>query len=366
MVNKKTFLILLFVAQLTAVGAATRPAWQFSLGSACPGSPAYSAGRAVVTTKNGLLLALDGDGKISWQQKLPGGCLAAAAVDTDNDIYVACAEGTVLRFTSAGKRVWQANLDVEMLATPLLSTDALYAVGAGGRVSKVRKKDGALVKKIELGLPVHSSPVWDAGRKVLLVPTKNYFLFALDTELNVRWKYRTAGVIYSVPAVTPRNEVYLTSMDHHLYKLDNGGRLLWKFKAKGWVKASPVIDEKGRVYFGSYDRNFYAVSDDGKPLWQYKGKAQFTASAAVDAAGNLYCGDTSGTVYALNRDGNLIWQYKSPDFITADLTILPDKVLLAGSIDGILLAFRTGQPLAKKAWWAKYLGNLANSGFDEQ
>ena len=366
MILKKSSLIVLCLALVTTAGAETRPAWKFSLGSACPGSPAYSAGRAIVTTKNGALLALDGNGKVSWQQTLPAGCLAAPAVDADNDIYVACAEGTVLRFTSAGKRVWQVDLDVEMLATPLLAAEALYAVGGSGRVSKIRKKDGRLMKKVELGLPVHSSPVWDAGRKVLLVPTKDYFLFALDSELNVRWKYRTAGVIYSVPAVTPQNEVYLTSMDHHLYKLDGNGRLLWKYKSKGWIKASPVIDENGRVYFGSYDRNFYAVSAVGKPLWQYKGKAQFTASAVVDAAGNLYCGDTSGTVYALDRDGKLAWEYKSPDFITADLTILPEKLLLAGSIDGILLAFRTGQPLAKKAWWAKYMGNLANSGFDEQ
>ena len=220
MINKISFFALLFVGQLLALGAATRPAWQLSLGSACAGSPAYSAGRAIVATKNGVLLALDKNGRVSWQQTLPAGCLAAPAVDADNDIYVACAEGTVLRFTSAGKRVWQADLDVEMLATPLLSADALYAVGGTGRVSKVRKKDGALMKKVELGLPVHSSPVWDAGRKVLLVPTKDYFLFALDSELSVRWKYKTAGVIYSVPAVTPAERGVLTSMDHYLYKLD--------------------------------------------------------------------------------------------------------------------------------------------------
>jgi outer membrane protein assembly factor BamB len=365
MIKKNIFFIVLVFTLLTTAVAETRPAWTFSLGSACPGSPAVAAGRAVVATRDGVLLALDKDGKESWQRKLPGGCLASPALDANGDIFVACADGTVLRFTAAGKEVWRVDLDDEMLATPLLAADALYAVGGAGRVSKVSKKDGALMKKIELALPVHSSPVWDAGKKNLLVPTKDNFLFALDTELNVRWKFKTTGVIYSAPAVTPLNEVYFTAMDHHLYKLDNNGRLLWKYRAKGWVKASPVIDEKGRVYFGSYDRNFYAVSDDGQPLWQYKGKAQFTASAAIDAAGNLYCGDTSGTVYALDRNGRLVWEYKSPDFITADLTIMPDKLLLAGSIDGILLAFRTGQPLAKKAWWAKYLGNLSNSGFDE-
>ena len=81
--------------------------------------------------------------------------------------------------------------------------------------------------------------------------------------------------------------------------------------------------------------------------------------AVVSAGGETFL------VYALGRDGRLIWEHKSPDFITSDLAILPTKVLLAGSIDGTLLAFRIDQPMSQKAWWAKYLGNLANSGFDE-
>jgi len=343
-----------------------QPIWKTALAGASAGSPAVFAGKTIVATKNGSLIALGSAGQLSWKQTLPGGCLAAPSVDANGDIYVACANGFLLRFTVAGKPVWQVELKQELLATPLLAAETLFTVSGEGRVSKVRKKDGVVLKQVELHLPVHSSPVWDAGRKNLLLPAKDHFLVAIDMDLKVRWKFRTAGVILSVPAVTPGNETYVTSMDHHLYKLAASGKMIWKYKARGWLKASPVIDDKGRVYFGSYDRHFYALSSDGRPLWQFQGKAQFTASAAIDEAGNLYCGDTSGTVYALDRDGKLSWQYKSPDFITADLTILPEGVLVAGSIDGMLLAFNIQQPLARKAWWAKYLGNLANSGFDEQ
>ena len=51
--------------------------------------------------------------------------------------------------------------------------------------------------------------------------------------------------------------------------------------------------------------------------------------------------------------GKLAWQYKHADFISADMAILPEKILLAGSIDGTLLAFRIQQPLSRPAWWAK-------------
>jgi outer membrane protein assembly factor BamB len=364
---KKTFFVaLLCLSSLLPANVDKKPLWKIQLGAECAGSPAAFAQTAIAVTKNGMLGTLDSAGKTIWQRKLPAGCLATPAVAPDGDIYVACVDGSLLRFSAVGEQIWRINLEQELQATPLLAAETIFAVSASGQVYKIGQKDGVILKKIALNLVVHSSPVWDTQRHNLLLPIKNHYLLALSQDLQVLWKFETPGVIYSVPAVTPKNEIYLTSMDHCLYKLTAAGRLLWKYKAKGWLKASPVIDEKGRVYFGGYDNHFYAVNRDGKLLWRFQGKASFTASAALDAAGNVYCGDTSGTVYALDRDGKLIWQYKSEDFITADLAILPEKILLAGSIDGMLLAFRIEQPLSRKAWWAKYLGNLHNSGYDEQ
>jgi outer membrane protein assembly factor BamB len=364
---KKIFFIALFCFSLllTATGD-KKPLWKIQLGAECAGLPASCAGTVIIVTKNGTLAALDSAGATVWKQKLPAGCLAPPAIAPNGDIYVACADGSLLRFSAGGAQIWRIQLEQELLATPLLAAGTLFAVSGSGQVWRIRQKDGAIQKKIALNLPVHSSPVWDARRQILLLAVKDFHLLAISQELQVLWKFKTLGVNYSVPAVTPKNEIYLTSMDHNLYKLTADGRLLWKYKARGWLKASPVIDEKGRVYFGGYDKYFYAVDMDGKLLWRFLGKASFTASAALDEAGNVYCGDTSGTVYALDRNGKLAWQYKSEDFITGDMTILPDKILLAGSIDGTLLAFKLEQPLSRKAWWAKYLGNLRNSGYDEQ
>jgi outer membrane protein assembly factor BamB len=360
------FVVLFCLSLLLTASIDKKPLWKIQQGAECAGSPAASAGSVIMVTKNGMLGALDSAGTTLWQQMLPAGCLAAPAIAPNNDIYVACIDGSLLRISAEGKTIWRINLEQELLATPLLATETLFAVSSSGRVWRIGQKDGVILNKLELQLPVHASPIWDARKRNLLVPVKDFYLLALNQELQVLWKFKTLGVIASSPAVTPKNEIYLTSMDRHLYKLTAAGRLLWKYKARGWLKGSPVIDEKGRVYFGGYDKYFYAVNMDGKLLWRFLGKASFTAGAALDAAGNVYCGDTSGTVYALDRNGKLAWRYKSEDFITADMAILPEKILLAGSIDGTLLAFKIERPLSRKAWWAKYLGNLRNSGYDEQ
>lgn len=344
---------------------AREPLWKIDLGSEIAGAPAASATQALVATKGGLLVALGEGGRIAWKQKLPGGCLSAPAIDRDGSVYVAGADGTLLRFSAAGKELWRASLGQELLATPLPGERSVFQVGGEGRVWRIRQQDGRIEKTAELGIPVHASPVWDGARKCFLVPGKDYYLLAVDQELAVRWKFRTAGVNFAPPAVTPAGEIYCSSMGRTLHKLAGDGRPLWSYRTQGWIKASPVVDGEGRAYVGCYDRHIHAVDADGRPRWKFFAKAQFTAGAVLDGNGRLYCGDTSGTVYALESSGRKAWEYKSPDFITADLTILPGRVLLAGSIDGTLLAFRVERPMSRRAWWAKSLGNLANSGFDE-
>jgi outer membrane protein assembly factor BamB len=344
---------------------AREPLWKIGLGSEIAGAPAATAGRAIVVTKGGLLVALGEGGRIVWKRKLPGGCLAAPAVDRDGSVYVAGADGTLLRFSAGGKELWRAALGQKLLSTPLPGDRCLFQVGGDGRVWRIRKQDGRVEKQADLGMAVHASPVWDKARQCVLVPAKDYFLLAVDRELGVRWKFRTAGVNFAPPAVTPRGEIYCASMGRTLHKLAGDGHPLWSYRTQGWIKASPVVDSEGRAYVGCYDRQVHAVDADGRGRWKFPGRAQFTAGAVLDDAGRLYCGDTSGTVYALDGNGRKVWEYKSPDFITSDLTILPGRVLLAGSIDGTLLAFRVERPLSRRAWWAKSLGNLANSGFDE-
>ena len=136
MMLKNIFLLLTACLLLvsTAPGAALDPLWQTRLSGAGAGSPAFFSGRAIVATKDGTLIALDGAGKPAWKQKLPGGCLAAPAVDDNGDIYVACADGILVRFTAGGKEIWRAELGQEMLATP--------AAGPGRRCSRSAARAG--------------------------------------------------------------------------------------------------------------------------------------------------------------------------------------------------------------------------------
>src|SRR5690349_24644617 len=74
----------------------------------------------------------------------------------------------------------------------------------------------------------------------------------------VKWTFKTAGRVYSSPAVVD-GVVFVGSGDGNLYAIDAGsGAQKWKFTTRGRVASSPAV-EAGVVYFHSYDSNFYAV-----------------------------------------------------------------------------------------------------------
>lgn len=366
----RTLAVLLLLGAISLLGAATpagpRLAWQLDVGGEFVGSPAVAGHDLVIAGKGGRLMKVSMEGKVLWQREYPSPFFAPPVLDAGGTIYVAALDGTVRRVSATGEPLWEVRLDGEVRAAPLLDETALYCVTGQGRIFRIDRARGTLLGQGDLKVPVFSSPIWDERQHHLLLLVKDFWLLAVDRQLQVTWRFRTAGVNFSVPAVTPAGAIYVTSMDHHLYKLAADGRLLWKFKSGAWIMASPVIDERGRVYFGSYDKFFYAVDAGGKSLWRFEGRASFSATAVIDAAGNVYCGDQSGTVFALDGRGRLRWQYKAEDFITSGLTILPGRnLLVVGSIDGKLLAFHCDRPLSRRAWWAKYLGDLRNSGRDE-
>jgi outer membrane protein assembly factor BamB len=183
---KKIFFAVIFcLSLLLTAGVDKKPLWKIQLGAECSGSPAACAGTVIVVTKNGTLAALDSAGAAVWQQKLPAGCLAPPAITPNGDIYVACVDGSLLRFSADGKPIWRINLEHGLLATPLLAAETLFAVSSSGGVWRIGQKDGVILNKIELRLPVHASPIWDARKRNLLVPAKDFYLLALSQELQV-------------------------------------------------------------------------------------------------------------------------------------------------------------------------------------
>ncbi|MEM4229483.1 MAG: PQQ-binding-like beta-propeller repeat protein, partial [Thermoproteota archaeon] len=85
------------------------------------------------------------------------------------------------------------------------------------------------------------------------------YLYALNPDGTLKWKYQTGGYVYSSPSIGSDGTIYFGSYDSHLYALNPDGTLKWKYKTGDYVYSSPAIGSDGTIYFGSGDGCLYAI-----------------------------------------------------------------------------------------------------------
>ncbi len=177
----------------------------------------------------------------------------------------------------------------------------------------------------------------------------------------IKWKFHTAGLVISSPAVAG-GSLYVGSTDGYLYAVDlDSGAMKWKFKTRARVVSSPAV-AGGLIYFPSYDGWFYAVDVvTGKLKWRFNnaGERRFAAKhihGALPAAetmpdpfdcylsspvvwnGAAYFGSGDGNVYALDaKTGAVKWKFHTGDVVHASPAI-SGGTLFIGSWDSYFYA----------------------------
>ena len=186
----------------------------------------------------------------------------------------------------------------------------------------------------------------------------------------VKWKFKTRGLVVSSPAVV-NGMLFVGSADHNLYAIDIAtGTQKWIFKTGSGVASSPAVSS-GIVYFTSYDGNFYAVdAATGQLRWKFQtgGEHRYTAthlhgsqpaaeampdpfdiylSSPLVAQGAVFFGSGDGNVYSLHAsDGSLNWKFHTNDVVHAS-PVIADGKLYIGSWDSYFYALdaATGRQL---------------------
>ena len=184
---------------------------------------------------------------------------------------------------------------------------------------------------------------------------------AITHTPQLKWKFQTAGKIFSSPAISG-GILFVGSTDHNLYALDLAtGRQLWRFETGSAIPSSPAVAD-GSVYFLSYDDHLYSVdAATGKLRWKFKtgGEHRFTAahlhgsqpaaesmpdpfdvflSSPLVWRGSVYFGSSDGNIYSLDAtSGKPRWKFHTGDVVHAS-PLISGGVLYIGSWDSYFYA----------------------------
>ena len=148
--------------------------------------------------------------------------------------------------------------------------------------------------------------------EMILAPSTDTNLYALDFSLNVLWKFKTEHGQWGTP-IANSDKFFLPSMDRHLYAVKSANvEAIWESEDLGGaIPNAPVLGEDGVLYAGTLAPSVVAVQEStGKILWQTP-TLGWVWSSPVLHEGVLYAGDVSGTIYAIKAaDGSILWKYQ--------------------------------------------------------
>lgn len=362
--------------------------WSYMTGNQGISSPAIGAdGTIYAGSKNTVggmgsydkyLYALNPDGSFKWKYLTGGSIIAAPAIGPDGTIYVGSGDSYVYALNPDGSFKWRyfkdegALFGYGNLSTPAIGRDGTIYFGSGDQYT----------------VSGHPS-----------------YVFALNPDGSLKWRYETSGGVGSSPAVGLNGTIYAVSYNGIIYALNPDGTLLWQRNAAnygaghplatsspvigrdgtiyvgcgyillaitpigdvtvlitgqlGQISSSPVIGADGTIYLGSEDNSFhfpdqpynlYAFNANGVMKWKYQtGYTAFTP--AIGADGTIFTASADNYLYALNPDGSLKWRFNPGGALQSFPAIAPDGTVYIHGSDYYLYAITSiCRGLASTCW----------------
>jgi outer membrane protein assembly factor BamB len=205
------------------------------------------------------------------------------------------------------------------------------------RIWRIRIKEGIEASN-------YSSPAI-APDGTIYVGSQDNYVYAVNPDGTLKWRFLTGGVVRSSPAIAPDGTIYVGSYDNRLYALNPDGLVKWSYLTGGNVPSSPAIAADGTIIFGSSDNHIYALNPDSTLRWSYVTAGAIYSSPSIAPDSTIYCGSNDDYLYALNPNGTLKWRYRTDDDIESSPAIGPDGTIYVGSDNGVLYALNPDSTL---------------------
>lgn len=136
-------------------------------------------------------------------------------------------------------------------------------------------------------------------------------VYALDLKTGKKqWTFKTAGKVYSTPAVH-KGVVVVGSSDHFIYGINaKTGKELWKLQADKAVLGSPAV-KNGKAYIGASDGIFRCIDvKTGKLIWSFNDVQGYVSTLPTLADHKVIFGSWKNGFYALDqKTGQLVWEW---------------------------------------------------------
>jgi outer membrane protein assembly factor BamB len=288
------------------------PLWNIKLDLDASAGPAIGAGKIIIGTSNGKLLALDVDtGKHAWDTTTSGEILSVPKV-TDEMVLVQTMDGGLIAFNvEDGRQLWRFSHNLPALvlrrsSTPIVTDNYVIAGFSTGKLIALNKHDGTVVWIQDIGqakgrtdlqrmVDISADPL--LGTDVVYAASYQGSLVALNINTgHIVWDRDISS--YSGLATDDTN-LYVAATKGDVIAIDRAsGHTLWlQNSLQGRRLSKPAI-------MGNY---IIVGDNDGVVHWLDKQTGNLVGRTKIDKAGVEATPIVhNNIVYLLGRSGKLV------------------------------------------------------------
>ena len=185
---------------------------------------------------------------------------------------------------------------------------------------------------------------------MVYIPNTDKYIYALDTEGNLGWKFLAAGPNWTKP-VSNDTHVFIASMDHNVYAFTHsfnaaslelakdGSKTLrndfdWIADLGMAIVADPVLEDDV-IYAATIEGKLFAIDvNSGKIIWSFDDNGNLGSvwgSPVIDGS-TIFVADMNGNVYTVDKStGKQVWPspFSAGGKIVGGGVLTPDGVVFA-------------------------------------
>ncbi|GAA0856781.1 hypothetical protein GCM10009114_19990 [Aliiglaciecola litoralis] len=265
---------------------------------------------------------------------------SSPVVDSLNNIYFGSDDGNFYAMSKDGQLRWVYEGTSLIRTAPLLVDDKyLYFGDMDGLIVKLDLQGSVIWKKQIEGNGFTGILGLSSDRtSTIYVTSRDFNLYAIDFNGNIKWSLVTGGYINSNPSVAKSGTIY-THGWKNVYSIAPSGDINWVTPLTRTVTTSISIDKNENIFFGLEDGKIYSFSKEGNKRWEYFASYGLKSSPAIDAQDNVYFAAGDKGLFSLSNQGELNWNSAINAFVESSPIITSKGYILIGDNEGRLSAF---------------------------
>lgn len=311
-------------------------AWQLDTGGELYGAPVTANGILYVTSKAGVLYAVDAaTGNEIWTREVTSYVTRASPAVVDGVVYVGGGFSFSALDATTGEERWSVPMQYGGHASPTVRDGLVVVSSQQGWIFALDAGSGETAWRLPTeGIVFGAAAMTDDA---VMYGSDEGLVYSVDRISGTsNWRVSVSGGVYATPVVFGET-ILVTTKAGELHALDRqSGDRLW---SSNHGSAHPPATNGDIVVLAASDGGIYGLdATTGEQRWLYPSGKQAQTAPAI--AGNLAVVGTGNSLLALDiESGEAAWYYLAGDTIESAPVVI-DGFVFFGSRDGFLNAVR--------------------------